>query len=133
MGSFPSSAALRQYQSASIVGAAADATPWKLVEMLYAGAVDRLAMARGSLQRGDIAAKLQQIGATIAIVDHLRLCVDRAAGGELAARLDALYDYMVRRLLKANVDNDVVALDEVTDLLRTLKSAWDGMAGAAGA
>ncbi len=118
-------AAVRQYQTASTVGSATDASPHKLIEMLYAGALERLAAASGALQRGDIAAKARLIGSAVAITEHLRLSLDREAGGALASNLDALYEYMTRRLLKVNADNDAAALDEVMRLLRELKGAWE--------
>ncbi len=118
-------AAVRQYQNASAVGAAADASPHKLIEMLYAGALERLAAASGALQRGDVAAKARLIGSAVAITEHLRLSLDREAGGAIASNLDALYEYMTHRLLKANADNDAKALDEVMRLLRELKTTWE--------
>lgn len=121
-------AAVRQYQSASSIGAAADASPHKLVEMLYAGALERLAGARGALMRGDIAAKARLIGGAVGILEHLRLCLDREAGGALASNLDALYEYMTHRLLKANAENDSAALDEVLRLVREIHGAWEGIA-----
>lgn len=118
-------AAVRQYQNASAVGAAADASPHKLIEMLYAGALERLAAASGALQRGDVAAKARLIGSAVAITEHLRLSLDREAGGAIASNLDALYEYMTHRLLKANADNDAKALEEVMRLMRELKTAWE--------
>ncbi len=120
--------AVRQYQSASSVGAAADASPHKLVGMLYTGLLERLAAARGALMRGDVATKARQIGGAVAIVEHLRVCLDRDAGGALASNLDALYEYMTRRLLKANADNDEAALEEVLRLSREIQSGWEGIA-----
>lgn len=123
-----SHAALQQYRSTSNYGGAAEASPHKLVEMLYAGAIERLATARGAVQRGDTAVKLRMLSSVLAIVEHLRLSLDREAGGAIAGSLEALYDYMGRRLLHANVHDDVDAIDEVLALLRQLKSAWDGIA-----
>lgn len=119
--------AVRQYQSASSVGAAADASPHKLIAMLYAGLLERLAGARGAMSRGDIATKSRQISGAVAIVEHLRVCLDRETGGVLASNLDALYEYMTRRLLKANADNDERALDEVVRLAREIQSGWEGL------
>ena len=45
-------------------------------------------------------------------------------GGELAARLAALYDYMQRKLLEANYHQSEAPLAEVLGLLRTLSEAW---------
>jgi flagellar protein FliS len=47
---------------------------------------------------------------------------------EMTANLDSLYDYMQRRLLEANLRNDVTIVDEVSDLLQTIKAAWDDIA-----
>jgi len=46
------------------------------------------------------------------------------AGGSLAANLDDLYDYMARQLINANLQNKVETLDEVSGLLREIRSAW---------
>jgi flagellar protein FliS len=53
------------------------------------------------------------------------------AGGELAIRLDQLYDYMARRLVSANRRNDPEALREVHRLLCEIRTGWDGIRGAA--
>lgn len=125
MSSHHPHAALRQYQSIGATGAATDANAHKLIEMLLAGALDRMAVARGSIMRGAVAEKLQAISSAVSIIEHLKLQLDMQAGGEIAKGLGRLYDYMVRRLLKANADNDPLLLDEVSGLLRDIKSAWD--------
>ena len=78
--------------------------------------------------KGDINGKGQEIKiATSIITDGLRSCLNMEEGGEIAANLDRLYDYMLRRLLKAHVENDAAILDEVAALLREIKSGWDGI------
>ncbi len=121
-------AALQQYKSTSNYGGTNEASPHKLVAMLYDGAIERLATARGAVQRGEVAVKLRTLSSALAIVEHLRLSLDRQSGGAIARNLDELYDYMGRRLLHANVRDDAKAIDEVLTLLRQLKSAWDGIA-----
>jgi len=123
------SGALRQYQSSAATAAVADIPPHKLIEMLLLGALDRLNSARGCIRAGDITRKLALIASAMAIIDHLRLTLDHQAGGEIARNLDRLYEYMGRRLLKANLDNDAAAVGEVVELLHTLKSAWDQVGG----
>ena len=71
-----------------------------------------------------MAAKSQAINAVVDIVEGLQASLDHEQGGELAGNLEALYDYMQRRLFRANSDNDTDALREVGDLIATLRSAW---------
>lgn len=123
----PFNSLLRQYQQTS-VSAVFTASPHKLIEMCLAGALERVAIAKGAISRGDLAEKARRISATVAIVEHLRLSLDRAAGGELASNLDRLYDYIIRRLTQANVGNDTEALDEVRELLGQVKEGWDSLA-----
>lgn len=104
------------------------ASPHKLIEMCLAGALERVAIAKGAMQRGDLGEKARRIAAAVAIVEHLRLSLDAKSGGDLARNLDALYDYVIRRLTQANGSNAAEALDEVTGLLGQIKSGWDGLA-----
>ncbi len=117
------------YQSES-VQAAQFASPHALVAMLIDGAIDRVVQARGAMERGATARKGERIGKAIAIVDSLRASLNAEAGGEIAQNLSALYDYLVRRLLHANLHNDVAALNEVLRLLKEVKDGWDGIAEA---
>lgn len=120
-------AALAQYRNTSVYGEAQEASPHKLIEMLYAGVLDRLATARGAVSRGDLAGKARALSSALTIVEHLKMSLDLTAGGNIARNLDALYDYMRTRLLQANLKGDIAAIDEIADLVRRLKSAWDAM------
>jgi flagellar protein FliS len=119
--------ALRQYQSTGIVSEVSCASPHRLVEMLLAGAISRIARARGAIMRNDFTLKIESILSAAAIIEHLRMILDMKAGGEVARNLAALYDYMLRRLIHANADNDAAALEEVAKLLREVKLAWDAI------
>ncbi|MDM9651009.1 flagellar protein FliS [Pseudomonas indoloxydans] len=121
-------AALRQYQNVNRNAQVVEASPHRLIQMLLEGGLDRIAQARGALERKQIALKGELIGKAVAIIGGLREALDLKAGGELAANLDALYDYMMRRLTEANIHNDPQRLDEVAGLLRQVKSGWDGIA-----
>jgi len=101
------------------------ASPHKLIVMLYDGALVALLSAKTNIAAGNIAAKGSAISKAISIIDNgLRASLDKNAGGEIAANLDALYDYMSRRLLHANLKNDVTIIDEVHGLLADLRGAW---------
>ncbi|MDM8347721.1 flagellar export chaperone FliS [Pseudomonas sp. sp1636] len=120
-------AAMRQYQTVNTQAQAVDASPHRLIQMLMEGGLTRIAQARGAMERGQTALKGELIGKAIGIVGGLREGLDLQQGGELAANLDSLYQYMLTRLLEANVKNEAAPLDEVAGLLRNVKSGWDAI------
>ncbi len=117
--------AVQAYGQVGTQAQAAYASPHRLIQMLMEGALDKLAVARGHMERGEVAQKGNAISWAISIIEGLRVSLDPKAGGEIAANLEALYDYMERRLVEANAKNDLEMLDEVARLLRTIKEAWD--------
>ncbi|AOE86520.1 flagellar export chaperone FliS [Pseudomonas sp. TCU-HL1] len=121
-------AALKQYQSVNTQAQAVDASPHRLIQMLMEGGLTRLAQARGAIERGQPAQKGELIGKAIAIIGGLRDGLNFEQGGEIAANLDSLYEYMVSRLLEANLKSDAALVDEVAGLLRNVKTGWDGIA-----
>lgn len=123
--------AARLYACTAVHGGVEEASPHRLVLMLLDGALGRIAAARGHLEHGEIAARCESISQALAIVGGLRGSLDREAGGELAANLDRLYDYMERRLLQANLEGDAAALDEVHGLLGEVRSGWVAIADVA--
>lgn len=120
--------AMRQYQSVNTQARAIEADPHRLIQMLIEGGLTRLAQARGAMERGQTALKGELIGKAIGIVGGLRQGLDIEKGGELAANLDSLYEYMTTRLMEANLKNDVAIIEEMAQLLREVKSGWDAIA-----
>ena len=118
---------VNQYRQVSAQSEIMDADPHRLIQMLMEGALDKIAAAKGFMIRGAVAEKGLQISFAISIVDGLRMSLDKELGGDIAANLDALYDYMGRRLLAANVENNPAYLDEVASLIKEVKSAWDAI------
>ena len=107
------------------------ASPHKLIVMLFDGALAAIATAGTQLAAGNVQEKGKAISKAIQIIDNgLRASLDRQAGGEIAANLDALYDYMSRRLFTANIENDQQALEEVRGLLADLRDTWNQIDGA---
>ncbi|WP_333874570.1 flagellar export chaperone FliS [Methylobacter sp.] len=119
--------AIKQYQQVSVNSSVMGASPHRLVQMLMEGALERIAIAKESMVRNEIAMKGQNIGHAIQIVGGLQGSLNIEAGGEVAENLSNLYDYMVRRLLAANNQNDVSILDEVSGLMIEIKMGWDAM------
>ncbi len=124
--------ALAQYRKIDTESALEGASPHRLIQMLMNGALDRMLQAKGALQRRDIAAKGLMLGKAISIISGLQASLDKEASASLTGDLDSLYDYMQRRLLEANLRNDVAIVDEVASLLITVKSAWDSIDPSAG-
>lgn len=106
------------------------ASPHKLIVMLYDGALAAIMTAITQMKAGNIEEKGKAISKAIQIVDNgLRASLDKGAGGEIAQNLDALYDYMSRRLLEANIKNQPEILEEVRGLLADLRDTWNQIGG----
>lgn len=104
-----------------------EATPHRLIQMLLDGALDKIARAKGAMQRKEIEEKGNHINSASSIVLGLHDSLDMEAGGEMAVNLGNLYDYMIRRLMEGHLANDIAALDEVASLLREIKRGWDAI------
>ena len=112
------------YRNLDLETSVQDASPHKLVALLYDGAIGAILRARAAMQSGDVAGKGKAISHAIRIVDEgLKASLDSRAG-EIATNLRDLYDYMERQLVKANVENRLALLEEVAALLGEIRSAW---------
>ncbi len=103
------------------------ASPHRLIQLLMDGALEKIRVAKGVMARNDVAEKVRHINWALSIIDGLRQSLDVEKGGEIAQNLEALYDYMQRRLIAANIENDAKILDEVASLLIEIKTAWDAV------
>ena len=95
--------------------------------MLLSGAMDRLNVARGAVETGDVAKRGEMLGKAISILAQLQADLDKEQGGEIANNLEALYDYMIRQLVAANQENSAAKVDEVLALVNEVKAGWDGI------
>ena len=103
----------------------AGAEPHRLISMLFDGALESIAQARGALAAKDIEAKCRHISKGVRIVEEgLRGGLDLRVGGEIAHNLHALYGYIAARLTQANLRSDDAALEECVRLLSPLREAW---------
>lgn len=115
------------YSRLNAATAVESASSQQLIKLMLDGALARLVRAKGCIAHHDIEGRNEALDVALGIVGALQGCLDHEHGGSLAKNLDALYDYMQRRLFRANVDGDGAAIDEVIDLVRTLKDAWDAI------
>lgn len=123
-----STAAIKAYNNVSLESEIIGADPHKLISLLFQGALLEIANAKNSILRKDTISKGKSISKTISIIgEGLNASLDKKVGGELALNLSSLYDYMVVRLVDANLKNDIAILDEVSRLLTELKGAWESI------
>ena len=119
----------KAYATVGVETGVAAANPHKLILMLFDGALLSLSADASHLQRNNIAEKGASLSKAIDIISNgLCASLDIKAGGEIAERLHALYEYMANRLLHANINNDLAAIEEVSHLLGELRSAWEEIA-----
>jgi flagellar protein FliS len=121
-------AALAQYKKIDSESAVNGASPHRLIQMLMTGALDRLAQAKFAFENNNIEQKGVLLGKSISIIAGLQGSLDEEKGKDLTGNLDKLYDYMQRRLLEANMKNDMSMVEEVMGLLLKVKSSWDEIA-----
>lgn len=115
---------INAYRKGSLKQDVANADPHRLTLMLLQGALDRIAYAKGAMERKEFVAKADYISKANAIIMHLRDTLDLEVGGEVAENLFSLYDYMIDKLNDAHVNNDLALLDEVTRLLTPIRDGW---------
>ncbi|MEN9841530.1 MAG: flagellar export chaperone FliS [Verrucomicrobiota bacterium] len=118
----------RAYQSQSIL----TASPGQLVLLMYDGALRFMNQAHAAFELPEeTPRRIETINTALlraqAIIAELRANLNHEVGGEVAANLDRLYDYHLRRLFYANMRKDVAALIEVEGLVRVLRESWAEM------
>jgi flagellar protein FliS len=116
--------AIAKYQTVAVHGDVEAASPHRLIELMMEGALDRIAQAQGAMQRGEVASKGENVSKAINLIEGLRASLDHSHDASVSGNLDALYEYMARRLLEANLRNDGAVFNEVTGLLRGIHEAW---------
>lgn len=117
-------AKLAAYQSVSVHGGVANADPHAMVQMLMDAAAERMATARGCIERGERTRQASLLHSCVMIVGELRGSLNTTEGGPLAQNLSDLYEYMIRQLLLANARSDGSCVLEVSRLLEEVRSAW---------
>ncbi|MSQ67327.1 MAG: flagellar export chaperone FliS [Gammaproteobacteria bacterium] len=120
----PTFKGISQYRNIELESSVASASPHKLIEMLLDGALGKIQMARGCMERKEIGPKCAAINWSLSIIEGLYSSLNMAEGGDIALGLSKLYEYMMRRLVAANAGNEVAILDEVTQLLGEVRTGW---------
>ena len=122
------SVGINAYKDVGLETSVMNADPHQLVSLLFQGALMAISQAKIAMEAKQVDIKGRSISKAIAIIgEGLHASLDMKAGGDLAQNLAALYSYMVRKLVEANLKNDTDALDEVKRLLTELQGAWESI------
>ncbi|MCA2014866.1 flagellar export chaperone FliS [Vibrio tritonius] len=116
---------LQAYKKVSVDSQLSAASPHKVVQMLMAGAIERLIQGKAAMLAGNIPVKGERLGKALDIIISLRGCLSMDDGGDIAKNLDQLYEFMIGQITIANQQNNPEPLDDVIDIVREIKSAWD--------
>ena len=100
------------------------ATPEQLQMMLYDGALRFAEQAKVALQKKDFEASFNGISRVQKILSELTSALKHDVAPELCGKLAALYTYVYKKLIEANVDHNMAALDESIELLRYQRETW---------
>jgi flagellar secretion chaperone FliS len=128
-----------QYQAVRSHGLVANATPARLVQIMFEQILAHLATAQGCMGRiqnnlplKDVVTKGKCLGKAVRLIDQLNATLDMERGQQIAENLRALYVYMLARLTAANVTNDASMVAEVASLVQKIKTGWDRIVADAG-
>jgi flagellar secretion chaperone FliS len=123
-----------QYGVVQSHGLVADASPTRLVQIMFEHILSQLATAQGCMERirnnvplSQVTAKLAAMRKAILLIGQLNATLDMERGGRIAENLRMLYEYMMVRLTLANANNDTRLVAEVSKLVRDIKIGWDGI------
>lgn len=116
---------IKAYKSVGIKDDLAVADPHRVIQLLMQGALENMAKAKGAIERKDFASKGQTIGKAIAIISALRSSLDMSVAGDISGNLADLYEFMIDHLTLASRDQNISKVDDVIEIMLTIKSAWD--------
>ncbi len=118
---------LKAYKRTNLEAEIAVASPHRIISMLYAGLIERLAQAKGAIERKDYEYKADRLSKAKGIIGGLQSSLDRSYSPELYDRMYGLYNFMNRLLDQAAVSMDTAPIDEVVKLILPIKTAWDNI------
>ena len=95
-----------------------------LIVMLYQGCIKFLRLAKKSIEEENIHNTNEYMIRSQDIIMELLTTLNTEQGGEIATNLSALYEYLYRRMIKANMEKDTEIIDEVENIMLELLEAW---------
>lgn len=116
-----------QYASVHTESIVEESSPHALIQMLMGGFLMQVNAAKGAITRGNFQDKSVHISRAISIIGGLIDGIDLENGGTIAENLTRLYEYINAKLFQASAENSLEILEEVSDLMRSVKEAWDAI------
>ncbi len=101
------------------------ASPVKQIVMLYDKAIICLKQAIEDIKNNDIKSKVNNIQKATDIILALNSSLDMEKGKEIAQNLRDLYEFSYSQILIAHTKNDIKLLEDIIEILETLKSGWE--------
>ena len=119
--------AIKATSAAEHVEASAN-DPHKLISLLMAGTLERIAQAKSSLTHNNAQETEILLGKIVAIIKGLRQSLNFDNGGDIAVNLDSLYEYMLDQITLDDIAAvHLPVLTEVESLMQEVKEGWDAM------
>ena len=118
---------LRAYQKTTVNAEISVADPYYVTKLLYQGLFERLAQAKGAIERGDLALKAKKLSTATAILENLRSTLDFSQSKSIAQGLYDIYSYMIDQVTEASLNLMTQPIDNAIRALMPIKKAWDSI------
>lgn len=118
---------LRAYQKTTVNAEISVADPYYVTKLLYQGLFERLAQAKGAIERGDLALKAKKLSTATAILENLRSTLDFSQSKSIAQGLYDIYSYMIDQIAEASLNLVTQPIDNAIRALMPIKKAWDSI------
>lgn len=118
---------LRAYQKTTVNAEISVANPYYVTKLLYQGLFERLAQAKGAIERGDLALKAKKLSTATAILENLRSTLDFSQSKTIAQGLYDIYSYMIDQVAEASLNLMTQPIDNAIRALMPIKKAWDSI------
>ena len=118
---------LRAYQKTTVNAEISVADPYYVTKLLYQGLFERLAQAKGAIERGDLALKAKKLSTATAILENLRSTLDFSQSKTIAQGLYDIYSYMIDQVAVASLNLMTQPIDNAIRALMPIKKAWDSI------
>ena len=118
---------VRAYQKTTVNAEISVADPYYVTKLLYQGLFERLAQAKGAIERGDLALKAKKLSTATAILENLRSTLDFSQSKTIAQGLYDIYSYMIDQVAEASLNLMTQPIDNAIRALMPIKKAWDSI------